>query len=176
MRDDARAGSEQRAAVPRRHGLPPVLAADTRVLILGSFPSEASLAAAQYYAHPRNHFWPILAAVLAEPLVAMPYAKRLATLKGHRVGVWDAIVACERAGSLDADIRNALRGDVAVVRRRAPMLHLVCFNGQTAARARSCWDAAGYATLSLPSTSPAYTRPLSEKLKAWQAIANILRA
>lgn len=176
MRADVLADTKQRAFVPRRHGLPPVLAADTRVLILGSFPSEASLAAAQYYAHPRNHFWPILAAVLAEPLVAMPYAKRLATLKGHKVGVWDTIVACERAGSLDADIRNALRGEVAVVRRRAPMVRLVCFNGQTAARARVGWATAGYATLSLPSTSPAYTRPLSEKLKAWQAIANILRA
>ena len=146
------------------------------MLILGSFPSEASLAAAQYYAHPRNHFWPILAAVLGEPLVAMRYAKRLATLKSHRVGVWDTIVACERPGSLDADIRNALRGDIAVVRRRAPLTHLVCFNGQTAARARSCWDAAGYATLALPSTSPAYTRPLAEKLEAWQAIGTILRA
>lgn len=164
------------SAVPRRHGLPPVLAADTRVLILGSFPSEASLAAAQYYAHPRNHFWPILAAVLAEPLVTMPYAQRLATLKSRRVGVWDTIVACERAGSLDAHIRNAVRGEVAIVRRRAPLLRLVCFNGQTAARGRACWDAAGYATLALPSTSPAYTRPLAEKLNAWQAIAKNLRA
>ena len=162
--------------MPRLHGLPPVLNSDTRVLILGSFPSEASLAAAQYYAHPRNHFWPILAAVLAERLVAMPYPNRLATLQKHRVGVWDTIVACERAGSLDGDIRNALRGEVTVVRRRAPLVQLVCFNGQTAARARACWDAAGYATLALPSTSPAYTRPLAEKLKAWQAIGSILRA
>jgi len=174
MREDATPVGKQRAAGTRRHGLPPVLAADTRVLILGSFPSQASLAAAQYYAHPCNHFWPILAAVLAEPLVAMPYAKRLATLRSRHVGVWDTIVACERVGSLDADIRNALRGDVAVVRRRAPRVRLVCFNGQTAARARPGWEAAGYATLALPSTSPAYTRLLSEKLKAWQAIAEIL--
>lgn len=159
------------SAAPRKHGLPPVLDARTRVLILGSFPGEASLAAAQYYAHPRNHFWPILAAVLGEDFAAEPYRTRLARLRAHGVGLWDTIVACERHGSLDGAIRNAERGDVARVRHLARQLRLVCFNGKTAARAEPVWREAGYETLVLPSTSPAYTRPLAEKLAAWRAIA-----
>jgi hypoxanthine-DNA glycosylase len=160
--------------VRRRRGLPPVLAADTRVLILGSFPGEASLAARQYYAHPRNHFWPLLAAILDAPLTALPYEARLAHLIAHRVGVWDTIVSCTRAGSLDTAIRAATRAEAGRVHALAPDVRLVCFNGQTAARAAPAWRAAGYATRVLPSSSPAYTRPFPEKLVAWQAIAEHL--
>ena len=156
-------------------GLPPVWAADTRVLILGSFPGTASLQAREYYAHPRNHFWPILGAILDEPLATLRYAERLARVRAHRVGLWDTIVACERRGSLDAAIRNAERGEVARARRVARALVAVCFNGGTAARAEPVWRAAGYRTLVLPSTSPAYTRPVAEKLAAWRAIAPLLR-
>jgi hypoxanthine-DNA glycosylase len=158
----------------RRRGLPPVLAADTRVLILGSFPGAASLAAREYYAHPRNHFWPLLAAIVGEPLVALPYADRLARLRAHRIGVWDTIVACERAGSLDTAIRAARLATPTGVARSAPALRLVCFNGNTAARVAPEWQAAGYATLALPSTSPAYTRPLAGKLATWRAIGDHL--
>jgi hypoxanthine-DNA glycosylase len=161
-------------AALRRRGLAPVLAPDARVLILGSFPSEASLAARQYYAHPRNHFWPILSLVLDEPLVEMPYRERLARVRAHRVAIWDTIVACERDGSLDADIRNAERGEIARVRRIATGLRAVAFNGGTAARAAPAWCAAGYEILLLPSTSPAYTRPVAEKLVAWRALARFL--
>jgi hypoxanthine-DNA glycosylase len=176
QRTEVTAGRPPRepAVAGRKHGLAPVLAADTRVLVLGSFPGEASLAASQYYAHPRNHFWPIMGAVLAEDLVAAGYRSRLARLSAHGVGLWDTIVACERRGSLDGAIRNAERGDVARVRRVARRLELVCFNGRTAARAEPVWRAAGYATLVLPSTSPAYTRPLAEKIAAWRAIASHL--
>jgi hypoxanthine-DNA glycosylase len=154
--------------------LPPVLAADARVLILGSFPSEASLAAHQYYAHPRNHFWPILGAVLDEPLATLTYAERLERVRAHRVAIWDTIIACERPGSLDASIRNAERGEIARVHRVARDLRAVCFNGGTAGRAEPAWREAGYATLVLPSTSPAYTRPLEEKLAAWRNMRRFL--
>jgi TDG/mug DNA glycosylase family protein len=151
-----------------------VLAPDARVLILGSFPSEASLAARQYYAHPRNHFWPILGALLNEPLADLPYAERLARVKAHRVAIWDTIIRCERAGSLDAAIRNAEQGEIKRVRRVAHDLKAVCFNGSTAARAKAAWSQAGYATLVLPSTSPAYTLPISDKLAAWRTLAHWL--
>ncbi len=164
------------AALRRRRGLPPVLAPDASVLILGSFPSEASLAARQYYAHPRNHFWPILGAILNEPLPDFPYAERLACVKAHRVAIWDTIVSCERAGSLDAAIRNAEQGEIERVRRVARELKAVCFNGNTAGRAKAAWTHAGYATLVLPSTSPAYTRPMNDKLAAWRQLARWLEA
>ncbi|MEP6678636.1 MAG: DNA-deoxyinosine glycosylase [Betaproteobacteria bacterium] len=161
-------------AAQRRRGLAPVLAQDARVLILGSFPSEASLAAQQYYAHPRNHFWPILAAVLDEPLVALPYRARLARVRERGIAIWDTIVACERRGSLDAAIRNAERGEIARVRRVAKGLRAVAFNGGTAGRAAPAWRAAGYDVLLMPSTSPAYTRPIGEKLAAWRALMPFL--
>jgi hypoxanthine-DNA glycosylase len=158
----------------RHRGLPPVIAPDARVLVLGSFPSEASLAAQQYYAHPRNHFWPIMGEVLHEPLPQLPYAERLARVKAHRVAIWDTIVACERSGSLDAAIRNAEEGEIDRVQRTARALRAVCFNGKTAARARMAWAGAGYETLVMPSTSPAYTLPLERKLAAWQALCAFL--
>jgi hypoxanthine-DNA glycosylase len=161
-------------AQPLLEGLAPVIGRDTRVLILGSFPGVASLAAQQYYAHPRNHFWPLLGAILHEPLATLAYRERLRRLRAHRVGVWDTIVACERRGSLDADIRSALQGEVERVTRVAKGLRAVCFNGATAARAESAWRDAGYATLRLPSTSPAYTKPLAEKIAAWSALADWL--
>ncbi|MEP7063684.1 MAG: DNA-deoxyinosine glycosylase [Betaproteobacteria bacterium] len=158
----------------RLEGLAPVIGRDARVLILGSFPGAASLAARQYYAHPRNHFWPVLGAILQEPLPALAYRERLRRLRAHRVGVWDTIVACERRGSLDADIRNALQGEIARVTGVARGLRLVCFNGVTAARAEGAWRDAGFATLRLPSTSPAHTRALADKIAAWQALATWL--
>ncbi len=174
MAHDVLATVDDAVSPPRRRGLPPVLAPDTRVLILGSFPGEASLAARAYYAHPRNHFWPILAAITGEPLTTLPYRERLARLKAHRIGVWDTIVACARVGSLDTAIRDATHGEMARVRRAAPAVELVCFNGRTAGRAAPRWRAHGYATRTLPSTSPAYTRPLAEKLAAWATIADHL--
>jgi hypoxanthine-DNA glycosylase len=161
---------------PALQGLPPVLGRGARVLVLGSFPGAASLAAGQYYAHPRNHFWPLMAAVIGVPLPSLPYRQRLAALRTHGVGLWDAIVACRRRGSLDGAIRDAEPADVGRVRRAAPGLALVCFNGKTAARSLAAWGDAGYATLALPSTSPAYTRPFAEKLAAWQAIGAFLHA
>ena len=159
----------------RRRGLPPVIDVQTRVLVLGSFPGVASLAARQYYAHPRNHFWPIMAALLAEPLTTLPYPARLDRMRARRVGLWDIIVACRRPGSSDAAIRDAERGEVRRVRRVARELAVVCFNGNTAATAEPVWREAGYATLRLPSTSPAYTRPFDEKLAQWRALERWLR-
>lgn len=159
----------------RKQGLPPVLGRATRVLILGSFPGEASLAARQYYAHPRNHFWALVAALIDAPLLALPYRDRLRRLRANGIGLWDVIVACSRRGSLDGAIRGAERGDVGRARRAAPAIALVCFNGKTAARALPAWRDAGYATLALPSSSPAYTRPFAEKLEAWRQIGEFLR-
>jgi hypoxanthine-DNA glycosylase len=162
-------------AAVRKQGLAPMLGRDAAVLILGSFPGEASLAAQQYYAHPRNHFWPLMGAIVDEPLTTMSYRTRLAALRRHRIGLWDVIVACERHGSLDGAIRNAEHGEIARVRRAAPRLVLVCFNGKTAARAEPAWRSAGYETRVLPSSSPAYTRAFDDKLAQWRVIGEYLR-
>ena len=105
-------------------GLAPVLDENTRLLVLGSFPGVASLRAQQYYGHPQNHFWKILGALWQQPLTEMPYPERVAALRAHGLGLWDVYQACEREGSLDADIRAAELNDFAASapRRHRPKL------------------------------------------------------
>jgi hypoxanthine-DNA glycosylase len=152
-------------------GLPPVLDQDTRVLILGSFPGAASLTAEQYYAHSRNQFWPLLSAVLGEELVPLTYPERLARLRAHGIGLWDAIAACEREGSLDTSIRNAQANDFANLKHHCPHLVRVCFNGKTSGKVAGRFADAGFETLVLPSSSPANAQmTFSQKLAIWQGI------
>jgi hypoxanthine-DNA glycosylase len=150
-------------------GLPPILDAQARVLILGSFPSPASLAAGQYYAHQQNQFWRILAAVLDQSLVDMDYAARLVAVKAAGLAIWDVYRACERPGSLDSAILNGVPNDFAALRKSAVALRRVCFNGQTAGRFAPQLQALGYETTVLPSTSPANAGwSFERKLAAWR--------
>ena len=106
---------------PRLKGFAPVIDRRITRLILGSFPSEASLAAGEYYAHPRNQFWRLLGDLFGESLAGQPYERRLARLLAHRVGLWDVLDACDRQGSLDADdhefAAQRLRGTASGARR-----------------------------------------------------------
>ncbi|MBA4266793.1 MAG: DNA-deoxyinosine glycosylase [Comamonadaceae bacterium] len=113
----------------RLQGLPPVIDAHTRLLVLGSFPGVASLRAQQYYGHPQNHFWKILGALWDLPLPSAPYPERIAALRAHGLGVWDVYQACQREGSLDADIRQGELNDFSVVVRTCPLLEAVAHNG-----------------------------------------------
>ena len=152
-------------------GFPPVVAADTHTLILGSFPGEASLAATQYYAHPRNQFWRLVGTIVDEPLAELAYQERLRRVLAHGIGVWDVLAACHREGSLDAAIRNAQPNDFASLREHAPLLRKVCFNGKTAGRFAPVIGAAGYTTLVLPSSSPANAMlSFDQKLRLWRDI------
>jgi hypoxanthine-DNA glycosylase len=92
-------------------GLPPICDERAEVLILGSFPSAASLAAQQYYAHRQNQFWKILGAVLDLPLLTMDYAAKQAAVKEAGIAIWDVYASCERVGSLDAAIKNGVAND-----------------------------------------------------------------
>ncbi len=156
----------------RKRCFPPVVNADTRVLILGSLPGEASLAAGQYYAHPRNQFWPLLGSLLQLDLPALPYAQRLDCLLQHGIGLWDVIAEARRRGSLDTAIRDSQHNDLPHLLASLPQLALVAFNGQTAGRHSKSVAAYGVATLILPSSSPALTLPLVAKQAAWQALAS----
>ena len=152
-------------------GLPPVLERDTRVLILGSFPGAKSLAAKQYYAHPRNQFWSLMSAVLEDDLAGLPYPARLSRLLEHRIGLWDVIAACERQGSLDTAIRNAETNDFEALKHRCPQLMRVCFNGKTSGKLAPEFSSAGFETLVLPSSSPANAQfSFEQKLVIWQKI------
>lgn len=156
---------------------PPAARADARILILGSMPGLASLRAQQYYAHPRNLFWPFMAEVFDLDAGA-PYAQRIAALNAHGVAVWDVLAACERPGSLDGRIVRSSEqaNDFATFRRGHRALARICLNGGKAAEAFARHvqrpAPACFADLDiriLPSTSPANAgQPRAEKLARWR--------
>jgi hypoxanthine-DNA glycosylase len=152
-------------------GLAPVIDPEIRILVLGSFPGAASLAAQQYYAHPQNLLWPILSALTGEDLAGMPYEERLPRLLAHGFGLWDVLGACEREGSLDSAIRKPAANDFARLRELCPLLETIGFNGQTSGKFASQFAAEGYRTLVLPSTSPAHASlTLTQKLEQWRSL------
>jgi len=156
-------------AEPLLQGLAPVASPATRLLVLGSFPSVASLAAQQYYGHPRNHFWPILAALFGQPLGDWPYARRVAFVREQGLGIWDVHARCRRPGSLDADIRDAEPNDLAGLVATLPRLALIAHNGGESARAMRITRALGLPVLRLPSTSPANASwSFERKCAAWR--------
>jgi hypoxanthine-DNA glycosylase len=152
-------------------GLAPVIAPDTRVLVLGSFPGAASLAAGQYYAHPRNQFWRLIGTLVGEDLAELTYGERLPRLLAHRIGLWDVLAACEREGSLDSAIRKPAANDFERLRRSCPTLETVGFNGQAAGKFAPQFAAHGYRTVVLPSTSPAHASlSWEQKLLVWKEL------
>jgi TDG/mug DNA glycosylase family protein len=162
--------------VNRKAGFDPIVDANTRLLILGSLPGDASLRAAQYYGHPRNAFWRLIGSVIGRDLAALPYEDRLAALKTAGVGLWDVVASAERPGSLDAAIRRPEAADLRGLVRTLPILRAVAFNGGTAARlGRTVLAGATEAVLiDLPSSSPAHARAFEQKAAAWSALARWL--
>lgn len=153
----------------RLYCLPPIIDKRARVLILGSFPSEASLAAKHYYAHPQNQFWRVMSALLGSDLTGMDYERKQAALKAGGIAVWDIYASCEREGSLDSAIRQGAYNDFTQLRQWAPGLGKIGFNGLAAARPRRLVEGLGYEVCQLPSTSPAHaSRSLADKVKSWR--------
>lgn len=149
----------------RLKGFPPLYSASARVLILGSMPSAASLAAGRYYAHRANRFWPVMAAVFpqkAAALLSPDFDERYAALTSLGIALWDTIGECEREGSLDSAIRSAVPNDLPAFLKRSPSVRLVILNGKKslevwrrAAQASVAAVAPELSTVCLPSTSPA---------------------
>lgn len=156
----------------RLQGLAPVFDAQARLLVLGSFPGTASLQAAQYYAHPRNAFWPLMGALLGQPdLAGRSYAERLDALRHHHVALWDAVAACRREGSLDTAIEAAEPSELAALVARLPKLRAIACNGALAHRQTLlALGKPSLPVLRLPSTSPAHAGlRLTDKIAAWRA-------
>lgn len=152
---------------------PPVVNGQTRLLILGSLPGDASLQAVQYYAHPRNQFWRLLGELLGCELVALDYPARLATLQQHGIGLWDVVAQAQRQGSLDAAIRGVSPNDLPALCASLPALRAIAFNGSTAAaigRKQLAVMTRLPVLFDLPSSSPAYTLSYSAKLTQWLAL------
>lgn len=161
------------------YGFPPIADAHARILILGSMPGQASLDAQQYYAHPRNLFWPIMAQLLQfDP--ALDYPSRTQTLMEHGVALWDVLQSCQREGSLDVNIRQETANDFNHFLVDHPQIRAIFFNGDKAAksfrqRVLPQMNRTDLRLIRLPSTSPANaSQSLMMKQQAWQQILSYL--
>ncbi|MBV9198132.1 MAG: DNA-deoxyinosine glycosylase [Alphaproteobacteria bacterium] len=171
----AGSGGTATAAPPKR-SFPPVINAQARVLVLGTLPGEESLRRGQYYAHPRNLFWPIVSALFGAP-PAMNYAERLAFVAARRIALWDVCELAEREASADSAIRRERPNAIDPLLDAYPLIHAVAFNGSGARRLydRHFTRRPELTYLPLPSTSPAHARlDFSAKLARWTALREVL--
>jgi TDG/mug DNA glycosylase family protein len=165
-------------AAPAKRSFPPIVNDRARVLVLGTLPGEESLRRGEYYAHPRNLFWPIVFA-LFDRMPAADYADRLEFLAAHRIAVWDVCEIGEREASADSTIRRERPNAIDRLLEEHPAIAAVAFNGTGA---RRLYDKhfprrAALAYLALPSTSPAHARiDFAGKLACWTALRAALEA
>jgi hypoxanthine-DNA glycosylase len=154
---------------PIKSSFPPVVDRNTRLLVLGSLPGEASLRRGEYYGHPRNQFWRLLEGVIGTPLAGTPYPNRLEALLAAGVGLWDVVRSARRVGSLDTDIRDLTANDLEALVSTLPKLAAVAYNGATASAIgrRRLGASPGFAQTTLPSSSPAHAVAFERKAAEW---------
>ncbi len=164
-------------AGPKR-SFPPIVGASPRILVLGTLPGEESLRRGEYYAHPRNLFWPIVFGLFG----AVPpagYAERVSFVADRRIALWDVVASAERLASADATIRAETPNAIHALLDAQPGIRAVAFNGSGARRLydRHFARRPGLAYVALPSTSPAHARlNFTEKLAQWSALRDALNA
>lgn len=150
------------------HPFPPVVDSACRVLVLGSFPSVRSREEGFFYGHPRNRFWPLMAALLHEaPPMTIP--EKQAMLLRHHIALWDVIASCDITGSSDASVKNAVPVDIRQVTALADIQRVYC-NGSLAAKLyqRYLQPQVGLPAIALPSTSPANAAwSMARLMEAW---------
>lgn len=166
-----KAGSGQAVS----HPFPPVIAPDSRILILGSMPSVPSRKQGYYYGNPQNRFWRVLARLFDEP-VPESTEDRHTFLISHQIAVWDVLAECTITGSQDSSIRKPQVNDLTAILAAAPIGEIFT-NGQTAAQLYSkyCESQTGRHCIALPSTSPANAHlSLDGLCLAWQPVREAL--
>ena len=154
------------------HPFGPLFNEDSRVLILGSFPSVKSREQNFFYGHPQNRFWKVVAAVLRQPVPGTIEEKKELILSG-RLALWDSIASCEITGSSDASIRNAKANDISIILENSKIERIYCNGRKSHELYRKYIEAqTGREAICLPSTSPANAQWTLEKLiNAWSVIA-----
>ncbi len=157
--------------MPLLHPIPPLYDDESRILILGSFPSVKSREACFFYAHPQNRFWRVLAALFHEE-VPEGTAERRAFLIRHHIAVWDTVGACDIRGSSDASMRNAVPNDLAPILDAAPIRAVFC-NGTLSHKLYQKYQGQDISlpVYAMPSTSPANAaKNLDALIAAWREI------
>jgi hypoxanthine-DNA glycosylase len=146
------------------------------VLVLGTLPGEESLRRVEYYAHPRNLFWPIVFALFGETPPAV-YADRLSFVAAHRIALWDVCGAAQRVASADSTIAGETPNAIDALIEAHPGIRAIAFNGSGARRLydRHFPRRSELHYLALPSTSPAHARlSFADKLACWIALREVL--
>lgn len=138
------------------HSIEPVYDENSRVLILGSFPSVKSREKAFYYGHPQNRFWRILEGIFGEEVVPLDNVGKSAFLLAHKIALWDVIASCEITGSSDSSIRNVVPNDLTPILKKSDIQEIYC-NGASSFKLYGKYleNAIGIKAQLLPSTSPA---------------------
>ncbi|HKP42828.1 DNA-deoxyinosine glycosylase [Mycobacterium sp.] len=158
------------------YGLPPIIGDDPHTLILGNMPSVMSLAAQQYYANPRNAFWPIMGDLFGFDTES-PYPDRVTALQSHHIAVWDVLKSCRRVGSLDSAVQpeSMVPNDFRKLFDEHRDIQRVFFNGAAAEKNfnRFVRVAPDLRYQRLPSTSPAQTMRFAQKLDAWRVVGEL---
>ena len=153
------------------HTFGPVYDQNSRILILGSFPSVKSREQSFYYGHPQNRFWPLLSTLLKESLPqTIPDKRRM--LLTHGIALWDVIESCTITGSSDSSIRDAEVNDFSLILKKAPIANIFA-NGAKAydLYQKYAYPLTGRCSIKLPSTSPANAAWNMERLlDAWGVI------
>ena len=153
------------------HPFDPIFDEDSRILILGTFPSVKSREVQFYYGHPRNRFWKTLAAVLQDE-IPQTVEEKIRFLKTHHIALWDTCAACDIDGSADATIRRTVPNDIRPILQTADIRAIFC-GGKTAGRLYEThlFPLTGIPAIVLPSTSPANAACTDAMLiDAWSAI------
>ncbi len=146
-----------------KHPFGPFIQKDSKILILGSFPSVKSRESDFYYGHPQNRFWKVLAKVVNDE-VPLSIEEKKAFLIRHRIALWDAVDSCTLIGSSDASIRNQKPSDLPALLKNSS-IEKILVNGKTAEKIiRKAYPALSVPVISLPSTSPANAAWTFEKL------------
>lgn len=158
-----------------KQSFPPLIDADSEILILGTLPGEDSLKLTQYYGHSRNQFWRLIGACIGvgECLHHADYSDKCATLLAHRIALWDTVQTATRQGSLDSNIRHRVDNDIPQLLTQYPNIHHIAFNGKQARRFFKKHEKnlpRTFILSDLPSSSPAYTLAFAHKYRAWQAV------
>ena len=153
------------------HPFDPIYDENSRILILGTFPSVKSREVQFYYGHPRNRFWKTLASLL-QAEIPQTVEEKIRFLKENRIALWDTCAACEIKGSADAAIRHAVPNDITPILQTADIRAIFC-GGKTAGGLyeKHIFPLTGIPAIVLPSTSPANAACKDGMLTdAWSAI------
>lgn len=155
----------------------PIADDGSRILILGSMPGKKSLAMQQYYAHPQNRFWKMLAGIF-QTAVPADYQDKQQFLREHKIALWDVLGYCQRSSSLDSDIKNEQPNDITGLLQQYPGIRAIFCNGGKAGASLKKYHAAQLTVpvFYLHSTSPANARMSLEDLQEeWQVICKFLK-